>query len=78
VQAPSNAGKEYKELFDAIYPRLAAEFKVPLVPFIVPEVSRNPEFLQADGIHPTKEGYTLLVESYVLPAVTQSLETQGI
>jgi acyl-CoA thioesterase-1 len=78
MQAPSNAGSEYKKSFDALYPRLASEFAVPLVSFIVPEVSRNPEFLQADGIHPTKEGYTLLVNDHILPAVELSLETLGI
>jgi len=73
--APSNAGTEYKKSFDAMYASLATEFNVPLVPFIVNEVARTKEFLQADGIHPTKEGYSLLIENYILPAVELALET---
>ena len=69
IQAPSNAGSVYKSYFDEMYPRLASEFKIPLIPFIVEEVSRNPDLLQSDGIHPTKRGYELLVEKYILPAV---------
>lgn len=69
IQSPSNAGAEYKASFDALYPKLAAEFNVTRVPFIVEEVSRNPSLLQSDGIHPTKEGYSVLVDSYVLPPV---------
>lgn len=75
MQAPSNVGLQYKKSFDGLYTRLASEFDIPLVPFIVPEVSRNPEFLQADGIHPRKEGYMLLVDTYILPAVELVLET---
>ena len=73
IQAPLNAGIEYKESFDALYPKLASEFNVPLVPFVTEEVARNPELLQADGIHPTGDGYTLLVNTYILPAIKQLL-----
>jgi acyl-CoA thioesterase-1 len=75
IQAPSNAGAQYKESFDALYQRLSSEFSIPLVPFVVPEVALNPQLLQTDGIHPIKEGYEVLVNSYILPAVEQSLKT---
>jgi acyl-CoA thioesterase I len=74
IQSPSNAGSEYKTQFDALYPKLAAEFNVPLVPFIVEEVSRNASLVQADGIHPTKAGYAVLVAKYIAPAVEAVLK----
>lgn len=77
IQAPSNAGAQYKESFDALYPRLSSEFSISLVPFIVPEVALNPQRLQSDGIHPTKEGYEILVNTYILPAMKQSLLSTG-
>ncbi|MFT5036937.1 MAG: acyl-CoA thioesterase-1 [Candidatus Azotimanducaceae bacterium] len=69
MQAPSNAGVSYKQSFDSIYPTLATEFSIPLAPFIVDEVSRNPNLLQADGIHPTAEGYTVLIDNYLFSAI---------
>lgn len=74
MQAPSNAGTEYKAAFDALYPELALQFGIERIPFIVEEVSRNPALLQADGIHPTKEGYAVLIDAYILPRVESFLK----
>lgn len=73
MQAPLNSGVEYKKEFDAMYPFFASKYSLPLVPFIVPEVSLNKTYLQNDGIHPTRDGYAILVTKYVFPAVTQAL-----
>ncbi len=73
IQAPINVGLVYKKSFDDMYPKLAKEFNLQLTPFIVEEVSRNPDLLQADGIHPKKEGYTILVDKYILPEVESML-----
>lgn len=50
-------GPEYQEAFDAVYPRLAAELEVPLVPFLLEGIAGDPALNQADGIHPTAEGH---------------------
>lgn len=73
MQAPENAGAEYKQAFDALYPDLSERYDVFLVPFLTEEVFRNPEYLLDDGIHPNKEGYTLLVNTYLAPALTPLL-----
>lgn len=51
-----NLGPEYAEGFAAVYPRLAAELDVELVPFLLEGVGGVPELNQADGIHPTPQG----------------------
>jgi acyl-CoA thioesterase-1 len=53
---PPNYGGAYASGFAAIYPRLAKELGLPLVPFLLEGVAGRPELNQADGIHPTAEG----------------------
>ena len=64
--APPNLGPEYTERFQSLYPRLAEELGVPLVPFLLEGVAAVEELNQSDGIHPTAEGQERLAE-VVLP-----------
>ena len=52
MKIPPNYGKRYIEMFYNIYPQIADELKVPLVPFILEDVAAKPEFMQIDGLHP--------------------------
>jgi len=56
MQAPPNMGDDYTQQFAAIYPRLAKEYDIGLIPFLLDEVGGNPKFNQPDGIHPNVEG----------------------
>jgi len=56
MQIPPNYGPDYTSAFAAIYPRIARELHVPLVPFLLAGVGGVAELNQADGIHPTAEG----------------------
>ena len=38
IRLPANYGRRYNEAFSAIYPKLAKEFDVPLLPFFMEEV----------------------------------------
>ena len=60
---PPNYGTEYASQFRAIYPRLATELNVPLVPFVLEGVGGEASLNQADGIHPTAEGHTLIARN---------------
>lgn len=73
MQAPLNAGFAYKRDFDSIYIDLAEEFGIPLVPFIVFDVQLNQKYVIEDGIHLNKQGYVVLVEKYIAPAVKKVL-----
>jgi acyl-CoA thioesterase-1 len=63
---PPNYGPDYAQRFAAMYPRLAQEFGVPLMPFLLDGVAATPELNQADGIHPNVRGQEILAEN-VLP-----------
>ncbi|MCT2388243.1 multifunctional acyl-CoA thioesterase I/protease I/lysophospholipase L1 [Erwinia pyrifoliae] len=52
VRLPANYGKRYTDSFAAIYPRLASQHAIPLVPFFMEQVYLKPEWMQDDGIHP--------------------------
>lgn len=56
MQIPPNYGPEYAQGFADMYPRLAKEMDVPLVPFLLEGVGGVADLNQADGIHPTAEG----------------------
>ena len=74
MQAPLNLGLAYKRDFDAVYTSLAKEFDITLVPFLQPEVFRDANLLLPDGIHPNKDGYAKLLDTYVYDAVIQVLQ----
>lgn len=61
LQAPPNYGARWQAQFDAIFPELAREFGVPLVPFVTDAVFADPAMLQADRVHPTARGVEALV-----------------
>lgn len=73
MQAPLNAGNEYKKAFDKIYTDTATTYGLDLVPFITEEIFFNTENLLADGIHLNKKGYGEVVEEYVFPAVVRRI-----
>jgi acyl-CoA thioesterase-1 len=68
MQMPPSLGPEYEDRFKALFPRLARELEVPLVPFLLDGVGGVPALNQADGIHPTVEGQRILANN-VLPAL---------
>jgi acyl-CoA thioesterase-1 len=61
-----NYGPDYVRRFEAIYPRLAEDLDVELVPFLLDRVGGVPGLNQDDGIHPTALGQRLVAEN-VLP-----------
>ncbi len=60
MQIPPNMGQEYTDEFKAIYPAVAAEKNVTLIPFLLEGVAGNPELNLPDGIHPTEEGHKIV------------------
>ena len=59
--SPTN-GLAYKKKFDDIFPKLAEEYDLNLIPFLLKKVALNPKFNQSDGIHPNYEGAKLISE----------------
>jgi acyl-CoA thioesterase-1 len=63
---PPNYGPEYTLQFRDLYPRVAKDLNVPLVPFVLEGVGGDARLNQPDGIHPTDEGHQVIAKN-VLP-----------
>ncbi len=63
MQIPPNMGKEYTATFKQIFPDLAEENNVELIPFLLEDVAGKPELNQSDGIHPTAEGAKIVANT---------------
>lgn len=63
MQIPPNMGLEYTEEFKSIYPEVAEEKNVTLIPFLLENVGGIPELNLPDGIHPTEEGHKIVFET---------------
>ena len=63
MQIPPNMGAEYTTAFKEIYPRLAKENNIGLIPFLLKDVAGDPKLNQQDGIHPTAEGHKIMAET---------------
>jgi acyl-CoA thioesterase I len=64
--ASPSLGADYGRAFDAIYPALAAKYKVPLYPFFLQGVTGNKSLELADGLHPNPAGVRKIV-AQILP-----------
>ena len=63
MQMPDNMGAEFTTKFKELYPAIAKEKKVALVPFLLEGVGGSEELTQEDRIHPTAEGQVKVAET---------------
>jgi acyl-CoA thioesterase I len=63
MEAPPNYGRDYAAAFHRVYPALAKEYHVALVPFLLQGVGGVPGLNQRDGIHPTAEGARIVADN---------------
>ena len=57
-----NYGKRYQTQFESIYPTLAEEKAVILLPFMLNEIALKKELMLSDGIHPNKDAQPLIAK----------------
>lgn len=69
---PPNYGPDYTRQFQQMYPKIARELDVPLVPFLLEGVGGVADLNQADGIHPTAKGQEM-VAATVAPYLKEIL-----
>ena len=62
MEVPPNYGARYAADFRAIYADIARKRAVAFMPFLLDGVAGNPALNQPDGIHPTAEGYAVIVD----------------
>ncbi|WP_417498587.1 arylesterase [Methylophaga sp.] len=72
-QIPQNYGKRYTEMFFNLYKELAEQYQLAYVPFMLKDVALNKALLQADGLHPNKEGQPVVLQN-IKPALLPLLD----
>jgi acyl-CoA thioesterase-1 len=79
MEAPPNYGGQYTVAFHQVYPALARQYRVPLVPFLLQGVAGTEQLNQADGIHPTAAGARIVADNVwvVLKPVAERLGRPG-
>ena len=63
MQLPPNYGVRYTEAFARVYTQLADEKQIALVPFFLEGVGGNPQWMQADGLHPAAAAQKRLLDN---------------
>ena len=63
MQIPPNYGLAYTTGFASMFERLAQDHSVTLIPFFLEGVAARKDLNQADGIHPTAEGYRIVAHT---------------
>jgi len=79
MQMLSNLGPDFRRAFAEIYPEIAQKHGIPLIPFFLEGVAGDPQYNQADRLHPTAEGYRRVVD-HIYPhvlAVVENLPAQS-
>jgi acyl-CoA thioesterase-1 len=56
METPPAYGWDYTLSFHNLFPRLAAKYRIPLVPFLLSGVAFVPELNGSDGVHPNAAG----------------------
>jgi acyl-CoA thioesterase-1 len=62
MRIPPNYGMTYTEKFMATYSLLTEQYGIILLPFLLEDVALEPGMMQADGIHPSIEAQSLLLD----------------
>ena len=75
IRIPPNYGKRYSDLFFNTFAAVAEKTQTPLVPFFLDGIGTNRKLMQADGIHPTKEAQSMMLEN-VWPTISSNLVSQ--
>jgi acyl-CoA thioesterase I len=73
MQIPPNMGQEYTDEFKTIYPAVAQEKNVTLIPFLLDGVAGNPDLNLPDGIHPTEAGHKIVFRT-IWPFIEQAIQ----
>lgn len=63
MEAPTNLGARYTRAFHDMYPNVARERGVTLLPFLLDSVAGVSSLNQADGIHPNNRGERIVAEN---------------
>jgi len=72
MQMVKNLGQDYTSAFANIYPEIAKRQDLILIPFFLAGVGGKSDLNQSDGIHPTADGYRVIVDN-IYPYVVEAI-----
>jgi len=73
---PLNFPADYRKRFAGVFPRIARQYRIPLVPFMLEGVALNEQFVLEDGVHPNAEGAKKIADN-VWPTLLSQLEKKS-
>lgn len=76
IYLPPNYGPEYTQKFAAVYPDLARQYRLPLVPFLLAGIAEHRELMQGDGLHPIASAEPRVLDN-VWPRLEPLLRGKG-
>jgi len=80
LRLPPNYGPRYTQQFAGIFPELANQYHLLLVPFLLEKVALDPSRMQADGLHPNAAGEPPLLDTvwpYLQPLLNKPPQHGG-
>jgi len=63
IQIPSNYGQNYTSQFKKLYPQLANQERIELLPFFLEGVATNSDMFQADRLHPNVQAQSVIFKN---------------
>jgi len=76
MMVPPNMGEDYSKSFRQIFPEIAQDKNVSLMPFLLKDVAGESELNLEDGIHPNKKGHQIVAEN-LWPYLKDLLEKES-
>ena len=76
IQIPPNFGIDYAANFRDMYPSLAKQYRLALVPFLLEGVADKLELFQADRLHPVAAAQPAILQN-ILPVVEKTLKAKA-
>jgi acyl-CoA thioesterase-1 len=80
IRIPPNYGPRYTQELERVFPELANQYHLPLVPFLLEKVALDPQLMQADGMHPNARGEAPVLDTiwpYLQPLLEKKHRTGG-
>ncbi|MDB4837076.1 arylesterase [Marinomonas sp.] len=62
-QIPQNYGKRYTQMFYNLYKKVADQYQLLYMPFMLKDVATSTNLMLSDGLHPNKEGQTVVLKN---------------
>jgi acyl-CoA thioesterase I len=80
LRIPPNYGPRYTQEFADMFPTVANQYHLPLVPFLLEKVALDPQRMQPDGLHPNAQGEPPILDTlwpYLKPLLDKNSQNGG-